>query len=121
MTLETFTTSEARKMLDYFGWPEELLHYTGLNIVALKGSSGKKINAILAILRDHLWSIIGERFDCEYWKFKAGEKLARHGISLTELDATHSYDAAYYGRAPDLDTLLVKTCTWIMEKEKENG
>ncbi len=128
MTLETFTTPEAIKMLDYFGWPEGVKYVDRLqngngtwHRLLIHGKLHGK--ATLASIRDHLWSIIGERFDYLHHK-RTFEGEVRHNVELHtigEYDWQRDDHVVVVISRYDLDTLLVKTCTWIMEKEKENG
>lgn len=122
MPLNTFTTPDALKMLDYFGWPEGIVFY------GLPGSkdwyNGSDWGAplehelVLSCLQAHLWKIIRDRFDYTDYKESKG-----FGIELCELEKPLPIVII---DAPDLDTLLENTCTWIMERElvaeeNENG
>ncbi len=114
MSLETYTTPEARKMLEYFGWPEHFQLKTGKEITYFGPVVTCESHA-LAILQAHMWGIIGERFDYEF-----ENRRIKYQTPLGLVLFPMGYSGGRRTRgfcAPDLDTLLVKTCTWIMENE----
>jgi len=132
MSLKTFTTLKALKMLKYFGWPEWEEHRLVFNgkeweryfwDEETKGWAlshiifGDEPHEVLAILQAHCWKIIRERYD--YAHSATGQV---HKIELyTKHRSVHQeWDISGY----DLNTLLENTCTWIMNrelKENENG
>ena len=122
MLLDTYTTPEALKMLDYFGWPEDFekcfctpswscgaFVTRGLEYVHTFTQ-----NHALAILQAHLWKIIGERYDYVHECKDNKEAIVIHYVH----EDGHKLAVRFTCEDnEDLDTLLVNTCTWIMEKE----
>ncbi len=124
MPLKTFTTPETLKMLEYFGWPERtsLRSFpddTPPHLERHRPGSFEHINCLeddtaLAILEKHMWKIIGGKYDYRHRHFRRTERLNLYDKADECIADFHSLD---------LDTLLVETGTWIMnrEQEKENG
>ncbi len=116
MSLDTYT--KARKMLDYFDWPEGLL-VPEVHTRARPGSYRlvkeylylPENKASLAILQAHYWKIIGERYDYRHRHFRRTERLNLYDKADECIADFHSLD---------LDTLLVNTGEWIMNREQEN-
>ncbi len=118
MPLDTYT--KALKMLEYFGWPEELVatptnnpkRFTWRNE---RGCVGLLTAHALAILQAHMWSIIGDRYDYDFNREHIHGKLC---FRLDLLDKGTVHIVWDDGNA-DLDTLLVETCEWIKNREQE--
>lgn len=134
MSLDTYTTPEALKMLDYFGWPEGI----GPTIITCGGEDGKpwqrfwcnffnstpsekeKASKTLAILQAHCWKIIKDRYDYSHDDYAAKESItlcAKNGDDEILVHFCNIDDDFEIDETIDLDTLLENTCTWIMNRE----